>query len=144
MLSEPLRRDRPLWEFWIADRLRDGRIGLVGKAHHCMVHGLAAVELGSLLLDAAPEPEPPPTSAHDWLPLPPRTRSSWSRAGPGSQREPLGLLRHPLSLVRSPLAIPAFGLRTARALAGAVLPGRPRAGSTSPARRMTSPRRGGR
>ena len=34
VLSEPLRRDRPLWELWIADRLRDGRIGLVGKAHH--------------------------------------------------------------------------------------------------------------
>src|SRR5881296_130557 len=29
VLSEPLRRDRPLWEFWIADGLRDGSIGLV-------------------------------------------------------------------------------------------------------------------
>ena len=46
VLSEPLRRDRPLWEFWIAPELADGRIGLVGKAHHCMVDGLAAVELG--------------------------------------------------------------------------------------------------
>src|SRR4051794_17929089 len=27
VLSEPLPRDRPLWEFWIADRLGDGRIG---------------------------------------------------------------------------------------------------------------------
>src|SRR6187200_1443974 len=54
VLSEPLRRDRPLWEFWIAPELRDGRIGLVGKAHHCMVDGLAAVELGTLLLDFEP------------------------------------------------------------------------------------------
>jgi WS/DGAT/MGAT family acyltransferase len=34
----------------------DGRIGLVGKVHHCMVDGLAAVELAALLLDPTPEP----------------------------------------------------------------------------------------
>ena len=55
VLSEPLRRDRPLWEFWIAPELADGRIGLVGKVHHCMVDGLAAVELGMLLLDSEPD-----------------------------------------------------------------------------------------
>ena len=121
VLSEPLRRDRPLWEFWIADRLRDGRIGLVGKAHHCMVDGLAAVELGTLLLDAEPEAEP--ADDHHWLPAPTPhalelvARGAWDRT-----REQLGLLRHPLALARSPLAIPAFGLRTARALAAAVLP----------------------
>ena len=39
------RRDRPLWELWIADELPDGRVGVIGKAHHAMVDGLAAVEL---------------------------------------------------------------------------------------------------
>ena len=113
MLSEPLRRDRPLWEFWIADRLRDGRIGLVGKAHHCMVDGLAAVELGSLLLDPAPEPEPPAEDAHHWLPAPtPHALELLARGAWDRTREQLGLLRHPLALARSPLAIPAFGLRT--------------------------------
>src|SRR5438067_756693 len=48
-MSTQLDRDRPLWEVWIADELPDGRLGVVGKAHHCMVDGLAAVELGSLL-----------------------------------------------------------------------------------------------
>jgi diacylglycerol O-acyltransferase / wax synthase len=69
-MSAPLDRARPLWEMWIAHGLDDGRIGVVGKAHHCMVDGLAAVELASLLLDPTPEaarprkelwrPEPPP------------------------------------------------------------------------------------
>ena len=68
VLSEPLRRDRPLWEFWIAPELADGRIGLVGKVHHCMVDGLAAVELGMLLLDF--EPEPSAVEADEWLPAP--------------------------------------------------------------------------
>src|SRR5687767_8714568 len=35
VMSRPLERDRPLWEMWIAERLDDGGVGLVGKAHHC-------------------------------------------------------------------------------------------------------------
>jgi diacylglycerol O-acyltransferase / wax synthase len=68
VLSTPLARDRPLWEMWIADELDDGRIGVVGKAHHCMVDGIAAVELAALLLD--PEPEPPPDQPDGWTPRP--------------------------------------------------------------------------
>jgi len=65
-MSTQLRRDRPLWQICIADRLEDDRIGLVGKVHHCMVDGIAAVELGSLLLD--PSPEPPPAETDQWQP----------------------------------------------------------------------------
>src|SRR5215211_400168 len=123
VLSEPLRRDRPLWEFWIADRLRDGRIGLVGKAHHCMVDGIAAVELGSLLLDLAPEPGPEEPEDDDWLPAPaPHALELLARGAWDRTREQLGPLRYPLAVARSPLALPGLGLRTARALAGAVLP----------------------
>lgn len=68
VLSVPLRHDRPLWELWIADRLADGRVGVVGKAHHCMVDGIAAVELASLMLD--PSPTPPPEPADSWRPRP--------------------------------------------------------------------------
>ncbi|HSD79185.1 MAG TPA: wax ester/triacylglycerol synthase domain-containing protein, partial [Solirubrobacteraceae bacterium] len=66
VMSQPLPRDRPLWELWIADRLDDGRIGVVGKAHHAMVDGLAAVELAALLLD--PVPDPPAPERDDWRP----------------------------------------------------------------------------
>jgi WS/DGAT/MGAT family acyltransferase len=66
VLSTPLSRERPLWEMWISDRLDDGRIGVVGKAHHCMVDGIAAVELATVLLD--PEPEGPPDPLDDWEP----------------------------------------------------------------------------
>ena len=63
-MSSPLVHGRPLWEVWIADGLDDGRIGLVGKVHHCMVDGLAAVELAALLLD--PTPEPVQTEPDSW------------------------------------------------------------------------------
>jgi WS/DGAT/MGAT family acyltransferase len=74
VLSVPLEPGRALWELWIADRLPGGRIGVVGKAHHCLVDGLAAVELMSLLLDVMPvpepEPEPGPDPDSDWAPAP--------------------------------------------------------------------------
>src|SRR5215210_6783698 len=40
VLSVPLQRDRPLWEMWFVDGLPGGHVGLVGKAHHCMVDGI--------------------------------------------------------------------------------------------------------
>ena len=57
VMSAPLDPARPLWELWVAERLDDGRVGVVGKAHHALVDGLAAVELMALLLDPGPEPQ---------------------------------------------------------------------------------------
>ena len=146
VLSEPLRRDRPLWEFWIADRLHDGRIGLVGKAHHCMVDGLAAVELGTLLLDTGPDAGRSPRTTTTGCPPPPPTRSSCSPAGPGIARASSSACcatrsRSPARRSRSP---PSGCAPRARSPARCCR-SRRRAGSTSPARRTaTSPPRGGR
>jgi diacylglycerol O-acyltransferase / wax synthase len=129
VLSEPLRRDRPLWEFWIAPELADGRIGLVGKAHHCMVDGIAAVELGSLLLDTEPAPAAD-EALEEWRPAPaPHALELLARGAWDLTR---GQLRAPLALARAPLSLPGFGLRTARALAGAVLPVAPRSPLNEP------------
>jgi diacylglycerol O-acyltransferase / wax synthase len=127
-MSTQLRRDRPLWQISIADRLEDGRIGLVGKVHHCMVDGIAAVELGSLLLD--PTQDPPPAEPDEWRP----------RSAPGAARRLLGglldLLREeaslatlPARIVRSPARI--LGLlepvgRVREALAQSLRPAQPR------------------
>ena len=136
VLSEPLRRDRPLWEFWIAPELAGGRIGLVGKVHHCMVDGLAAIELGTLLLDF--EPEPSAVETDEWRPaaaphaLELLARGAWDRT-----REPLGLLK-------APFGLPRFALRTGRALAGAVLPVAPPSllnAPSSPDRHLATARR---
>lgn len=65
-MSQPLAPDRPLWEMTIVEGLPDGGVGVIGKAHHCMVDGVAAVELASLLLDPEPDPADPP--ADEWVP----------------------------------------------------------------------------
>lgn len=53
--SEQLPRDRPLWRLHVVPRLRGGRAAVLGKVHHAMVDGIAAVQLGILLFDGAPE-----------------------------------------------------------------------------------------
>jgi diacylglycerol O-acyltransferase len=57
-LSEQLPRDRPLWSLLVVPSVDRRRAALIGKVHHAMVDGLAAVELGLLLFDAAPESAP--------------------------------------------------------------------------------------
>ncbi len=46
-----LDRDRPLWELWMVEGLEGDRWAVVAKVHHCMVDGVAGVDLLSLILD---------------------------------------------------------------------------------------------
>lgn len=70
--SEPLPRERPLWRLHVVPRLVGGRAAVLGKVHHAMVDGVAAVQLGLLLFDtdpAAPVGEPQPWIAGGSGPL---------------------------------------------------------------------------
>src|SRR5215207_4672620 len=126
-MSTQLDRSRPLWQLCIADRLEDGRIGVVGKAHHCMVDGIAAVELAALLLD--PTPEPMPSEDDGWRPGPvPDTLSRLSRGVLDQMRADLGLLRLPARALRSPayaLRLAENAARAARAGIGMLRPATP-------------------
>jgi diacylglycerol O-acyltransferase len=124
VLSTPLGRDRPLWELWVADRLDDGRVGLVGKAHHCMVDGIAAVELATVLLD--PEPDWPSDPADDWQPA----------ASPGQARRlvdglldrargQLALAGSAARLVGSPGKLASGAARAGGALINSLVPASP-------------------
>jgi WS/DGAT/MGAT family acyltransferase len=101
VMSMPLRRDRPLWEMWICHDIDEAGFAIVCKAHHCMVDGLAAVELGSLLFD--PTPEVRKRERNKWRPAPrPRAewllaRGVWELAG-----ESIGLASCPLRALASP------------------------------------------
>ena len=52
VLSAPLDRSRPLWQIFLVPRLEDGRVGMVGKIHHALVDGLAALQIVNLVLDS--------------------------------------------------------------------------------------------
>jgi diacylglycerol O-acyltransferase / wax synthase len=125
VMSRRLRRDRPLWELWIADNLADGRLGIVGKAHHCMVDGLAAVEMATLILD--PEPEPAEPAPDDWraepapgpLGLLAGGIAARAQGAMGAAISPVRLVRHPSEILRAP----ELATETARALVDSVRPG---------------------
>src|SRR3954447_431928 len=67
-LSVQLRRGRPLWSLLVVPSVEGGRAAIVGKVHHAMVDGIAAVELGVLLFDASPDARPATPAL--WEPAP--------------------------------------------------------------------------
>jgi WS/DGAT/MGAT family acyltransferase len=135
-MSEPLARDHPLWQMRIAPRLENGRIGVVGKAHHCMVDGIAAVELTSLLLD--PEPEPPSPEPDDWAPQPgPAPATMLAEGTVDLARGPLELAGLAARVASSPRRLFGRAGRALRALASSARPAR----LVNPLNAPNSPRR---
>jgi WS/DGAT/MGAT family acyltransferase len=68
IFSQRLDRSKPLWEFWFAEGLEDGRFALIAKAHHALVDGIAGFDLLARIMRFDPDPtvEPPPR----WIPRP--------------------------------------------------------------------------
>ena len=68
IMSQPLDRERPLWEAWLVEGLEGGCWALVFKVHHCMVDGIAGVELLRVMLDL--EADTKVAVAEPWEPQP--------------------------------------------------------------------------
>ncbi len=68
IVSQPLDRSKPLWELWVIEGLQDHRFAVVTKTHHCMVDGVATVDLMTGLLDRQPKAEA--EEPVDWIPRP--------------------------------------------------------------------------
>lgn len=64
--EQPLDRARPLWEMWYVEGLAGDRVALIQKTHHCMVDGVAGVDVATVMLDL--EREPDPIDAGEWVP----------------------------------------------------------------------------
>ncbi len=119
VLSTPLPRGRPLWQITVAAELEDGRVALVGKMHHCMVDGVAVVELGNLMLD--PEPGGRRFARDEWTPAPePTPGARLGRAIADRIGDAAALAVAPARLV-SPARMAGLA-RGARTLSHVVLP----------------------
>ena len=63
--SEPLDRDRPLWDMVLIEGLADGTAVMVSKVHHVLVDGTSGTDLLAQLVELTPEVETdyPPQAA---------------------------------------------------------------------------------
>jgi WS/DGAT/MGAT family acyltransferase len=112
VMSVPLRRDRPLWEMWICEEEGGEWFAIVGKVHHCMMDGTAAVELTALLLD--PTPEPAAYEADGWRAAPaPSAERLLVRGVRDLVGDQLGLLQGSLRAASSPTRAARKGLNGA-------------------------------
>ena len=51
IMSEPLDFTRPLWQLYLVEGLDGKRYAVVPKTHHALVDGVAAVDVGTIILD---------------------------------------------------------------------------------------------
>lgn len=68
--SQRLDRNKPLWELWLVEGLRDGRFAILGKTHHALVDGISGVDITTVLFDVTQEPAPTPVPEQPWVPRP--------------------------------------------------------------------------
>ena len=123
LMSQPLDRERPLWEAWVVEGLEGGRWALVFKVHHCMLDGIAGVELLTVLLDLGPDStigEPKPWSPSPEPPGPVKVLDAWSGLlsdAYSTLRGLPGAVADPKAAIRTILANAAGAARFVRSLA---------------------------
>ena len=118
VFSQQLDRSKPLWEIWLVQGLeREGdspteakRFALLSKTHHCLVDGVAGVDITAVMFDAAPEPEPSPP-ASTWFPSPePSSAQLLGEALIDRATQPAELVRSARAALRAPRAIAEAGI----------------------------------
>ncbi len=104
VFSQHLDRDKPLWELWAVEGLEGGRWALLSKVHHCMVDGVAATDLMSVMFSDTTAA----TAGREWAPAPEPSglevlaRTIARRASPAGQLETLRrMLGAPRETLRS-------------------------------------------
>ncbi len=94
IFAQHLDRNKPLWEIWMIEGLEENRWALLSKVHHCMVDGVSATDLMTVMFDEASAAP----AEHQWAPAP----------------EPTGVELMLRSMTR-PALNPSEGIRVLRA-----------------------------
>ncbi|NLX00742.1 MAG: wax ester/triacylglycerol synthase family O-acyltransferase [Actinomycetales bacterium] len=70
--SRLLDRTRPLWEIYVLEGLEDGGFAIITKAHHALVDGVNARDIGELIVEETPKDDRdgPISSPRLWRPRP--------------------------------------------------------------------------
>ncbi len=116
IFAQPLDRDKPLWEIWMIEGLSENRWALLSKVHHCMVDGVSATDLMTVMFDESPAPPP----ERPWTPRPEPSRAELiMRTVARQASSPAEQLRIVRSNVRRPQAVLGQVLDVARGMTSA-------------------------
>ena len=103
VFSQQLDRSKPLWEMWLIESLDDGSFGLLTKAHHAMIDGIAGVDLATVLFDLGPEPTPIDETLDPWVPEPTPNPVDLLRAGAeGMAKASISVTAQAVAALRAP------------------------------------------
>jgi WS/DGAT/MGAT family acyltransferase len=75
LLSRPLDHSRAPWEIYLVPRLEDGRMAVLGKVHHSLVDGIAALQIVGLIVD---EPDKTPEDRPQFLTTDRQNHVDWA------------------------------------------------------------------
>ncbi|HEY1285672.1 MAG TPA: wax ester/triacylglycerol synthase family O-acyltransferase [Solirubrobacterales bacterium] len=115
VFSQQLDRSKPLWEMWLVQGLERDRFALLTKTHHAMVDGISGVDIGTVLFDLEPIPEPARVE-DGWEPEPmPSTTHLLARGASDAASTPVKLAERAIDAVRHP---ESAARRVAEALEG--------------------------
>jgi WS/DGAT/MGAT family acyltransferase len=119
VFSQHLDRSKPLWEIWMLEGLEDERWALLSKVHHCMVDGVAATDMMSLMFGESPEP----TNGEVWQPEPePSGLDLITYSARHRVRDPAAQVRFALRAPTEVLRAMTGGARALAAVAPALRP----------------------
>jgi len=71
--SQPMDRNKPMWQFIVLEGLQNGQVALYSKVHHAAVDGGAGMIITQMIYDVTPVPrkvEPPKETAQPQAPNP--------------------------------------------------------------------------
>ena len=119
VMSEPLDMERPLWQLYMIEGLGGGRHAFVSKTHHALVDGVAAVDVGTILLDPSPKGTQLQLPEQPWDPDEPSPSMLMRRAASERVTKPLAAAgRATRNTIRMPVKTAARVIKTADAFRG--------------------------
>jgi WS/DGAT/MGAT family acyltransferase len=118
VMSEPLDLTRPLWQLYLVEGLDRKRHAYINKTHHALVDGVAAVDVGTIILDASPEGTEMEVTEERWEPDEPSPELLFVRDASDRIRAPLRTARKAaLGALTMPRSTAGRVMRTAEGFA---------------------------
>ncbi|WP_460307941.1 WS/DGAT/MGAT family O-acyltransferase [Actinocorallia aurea] len=94
IVAQRLDPKKPLWELYLVEGLEGDGWAVIGKVHHCMVDGVAGMDLITSLFSLSPD-EPLPVPEQAWRPRPsPSDLALLANAFADNALQPLRTLRN--------------------------------------------------